>query len=84
MRKAREARDKSEAETAERAMDWAEAKDKDNVDIDRLDEKAREKTKFMAMATKNTNAVNRADVEAIVKIRFSSDIQGVKRNRGED
>ena len=39
---------------------------------------------FKARAMKNTNAVNRAEVEAIVKIRFSSEIQGVKRNRGED
>ena len=41
MRKARENKAKVEAETAERARSWAEAKEKEKADISRLTEKAR-------------------------------------------
>ena len=41
MRKAREAKAKGGADTAERARDWAEDKAKDKVEIDRLADKAR-------------------------------------------
>ena len=32
----------------------------------------------------NSNAVNRAEVEAAVKTRFSANIQGAKRDRSGD
>ena len=60
MRKARELKAKAEADTVERARAWAEAKDKENADINRLADKAREKADFKDRARKNDKAVNRA------------------------
>ena len=79
MRKAREARAKAEAETAERARAWDEAKAREKAYISRLGDEDREKTKFKARASKNAKALNRTAVEAASKIRESADIQGANR-----
>ena len=79
MRKAREARAKAEAKFVERERELAYAKAKGGADTARLADNAREKAKFEARVRKNSNAVNRAAVEAAAKIRFSAKIQVAKR-----
>ena len=63
-----------EAETTDIARAWAEAKEREKVEIARIDEENKEKTEFEARARRNDNIVNRAEVEAAAKIRFSSNI----------
>ena len=84
MRKARKAKAKAKAETAGRERAWDGARDKEKADITRIADKDRGKAEFEARARNNTNAVNRAAVEAAAKIRFSAEIQGAKRDREED
>ena len=62
MRKARDLKSKAEAETAERERAWYEAKYNGKAEIDRLADEAREKAKFEARASNNTNIANRAVV----------------------
>ena len=83
MRKAREARAKSESEFVESARAWAKVKAKGEADIARLADKAREKSEFEAREGKNDNTVNRAEVEAAAKIRYIAKIQGVKIEKAE-
>ena len=83
MRKAREARAKAEAEFIERERAWAEAKAKGEAEIARLTDKSREKAEFEARVRKNSNAVNRAAVEASAKIRFSAKIHIQRVGEGD-
>ena len=62
---------------------WAETKAKEMVDIARIFDEDREKSKFEARESKNTNVVYRVAVEADAKIRFSDEIQRAKRERAE-
>ena len=83
MRKSREAKAKMEADAAKRARSWAKAKDKKKSEISRLADEAREKAEFKTREKKNDNALNRAAVEAAVKIRASADIKRAKIEREE-
>ena len=59
MRKAREAKAKAVAETAERARAWAKYKDKEKEYIARLANKAMEKAESETRARKKSNASRR-------------------------
>ena len=66
---------KVEADIADMARAWAEAKAREKAEIARLADEAREKTKFEARARNNENVINMTAVEASAKISFSADIQ---------
>ena len=82
-RKSKEAMTKAEAKLSERAREWSDAKSKERPYIARLADENRDKAEFEARERKNTNVVNRAAVEAAVKIRFRDKIQVEERDRVE-
>ena len=72
MRKAREAKAKSEAEaeSADRSSTWAKSKYKKKAEIARIDDEVREKAGAETRARKKFNAARRVEEEAVAEIRF--------------
>ena len=73
--KMRKSKAKAESEFTEKERVWAEEKAKEKADIARIAENTRQKSEFKARARNIANTVNRAEVEAAVKNRFSAEIQ---------
>ena len=81
MRKAREAKEKVDAQTDKRARAWAEAKDKQRSEIARLAEVARDKADKDTRAKKKSNTARRVAEEAVAEIRVKAKVQIAKRER---
>ena len=82
-RKAREAKAKVEAETAERerVRMWAEAKYKEKADIVKLSGKARDKAEAEMRVGKKSNAARRVAEEDFYEIRVSVEVKRANRER---
>ena len=65
----------------ERARAWAEDKEREKIEIARLDDEANKNTEFEARERKNANIVNSVAVDYASNIRASDNIQGAKRKR---